>query len=341
MAPAVVPRARRARSAAAARARRPGRRRCAGAAAARSAAAGRPRPARPDSPRARRAGARRSRRPASGGAARAGRRARRSGAPPLRRPVRRRRRRRPPASSAPPSSPGSSGVVRRVVVHRVGVPGTVGPPRRRLTASAAPRVIGRVRARVRSTSRRRDRRRGRRRTSGSRTGPSTGRPRLLVAVDHLDVVRDFLGTPQDHDHRRGATDPQQRRGGDQLRREPHRVVRARGQPTTGQQGEQRRTRAPRPAPRRPSARIRSAGTSRARRTGQPDQETDGPGNARTAGAQPGGTPVGSAASSGNDDGMPGTASKGETVAVRPRTRRRPPSSAPRPGRSAGRPARAG
>ena len=61
--------------------------------------------------------------------------------------------------------------------------------------------------------------------------------------------------------------------------------------------------------------MRSAGTGSARRTDSPTSIPRSTGSASTAGAHTGGTPVGSAASSGNDDGTPGLASKGEIVAV--------------------------
>src|SRR6476659_5883947 len=63
------------------------------------------------------------------------------------------------------------------------------------------------------------------------------------------------------------------------------------------------------------ARMRSAGTGSARRTDSPTSMPKDTGSASTAGAHTGGTPVGSAASRGNDDGTPGLASKGEIVAV--------------------------
>ena len=63
------------------------------------------------------------------------------------------------------------------------------------------------------------------------------------------------------------------------------------------------------------ARIRSAGTGSARRTNSPTSRPTATGNASTAGAHIGGTPVGSAARSGNDDGTPGFASKGDPVAA--------------------------
>ena len=63
------------------------------------------------------------------------------------------------------------------------------------------------------------------------------------------------------------------------------------------------------------ARIRSAGTGSARRTDSPTSRPTSTGSASTAGAHTGGTPVGRAASSGNDDGTPGFASKGDIVAL--------------------------
>jgi len=57
------------------------------------------------------------------------------------------------------------------------------------------------------------------------------------------------------------------------------------------------------------------GTGSLRRTNSPTSSPTATGSASTAGAHTGGTPVGSAASSGKEDGTPGRASKGDPVAA--------------------------